>query len=125
MTEEAAAVPVAKKPGSEWFWRFLAVVMVFVIGWVVWIAYQLSPPPLVTTAAFEAAANARATRNTEGRIVPASSDATSDAAPVPEAAASEPAPPKEPPVNVDKLKLSDTLSSVAPQGSRPSSGAAK
>jgi hypothetical protein len=123
MTEEAAAAPPARKPGSEWFWRFLAAVMVFVIGWVVWIAYQLNPPPLVTSAAFEAAAKARATRNSEGRIEPASADTGAASAAAPPA--SEPMPPKEPPVNIDKLKLTDTLSSGAPPAARPDSGAAK
>ena len=120
MTEDATAKP-ARRPGSEWFWRFLAAVMVFVIGWVAWIAYQLSPPPLATSAAFEAAAKARAVRNTEGRIAPASVDADAPAA----APTSVPLPPKEPPVNTEKLKLSDTLSgATAPKGARPERGEA-
>ena len=121
MTEEEATAKPAKRRGNEWFWRFLATVMVFVIGWVVWIAYQLNPPPLVTSAAFEAAAKARAARNTEGRIAPASGEAVAP----PAASASEPLPPKAPPVNVEKLKLSDTLSgATAPQGARPERGEA-
>lgn len=45
---------------GEWFWRFLAAVMLFAVGWSIWIFYQLNPPPLATNAAFEAAAKARA-----------------------------------------------------------------
>ncbi len=36
---------------GEWFWRFLAVVMLIVVGWVVWIAIQISPPDMVLPAA--------------------------------------------------------------------------
>ena len=80
---------------SEWFWRFLAAVMMLAVAWTLWVLYQLNPQPLVTHAAFEAAAKARATQSAQGRIAPA---------PV------EPAPkPAEPPVNVEKLKLSDTI----------------
>jgi hypothetical protein len=45
---------------SELFWRFLAVAMVFTVGWMLWIFYQLSPPPMILNAAFEAAAKAKA-----------------------------------------------------------------
>ena len=45
---------------SESFWRFLAVVMVFTLCWMLWIFYQISPPPLILNAAFEAAARAKA-----------------------------------------------------------------
>src|SRR6185503_12363398 len=44
---------------GEWMWRFLAIVMMFSVGWTVWIIYQLNPPPLVMNAAFEAAAKAK------------------------------------------------------------------
>lgn len=123
MTDEATSAPVRRR-GSEWFWRFLSAVMIFVIGWVVWIAYQLNPPPLVTSAAFEAAAKARAARNTEGRIAPAPIEPAANAEGA--APASEPAPPRAPPVNIEKLRLSDTLSdAAASQGARPERGAAK
>jgi hypothetical protein len=32
--------------GSEWLWRFLALAMLFMVGWVGWIAYQISPSPI-------------------------------------------------------------------------------
>src|SRR5258706_15463635 len=44
---------------GEWMWPFLAIVMMFSVGWTVWIIYQLNPPPLVMNAAFEAAAKAK------------------------------------------------------------------
>jgi hypothetical protein len=76
---------------SEWLWRFLAGGMLFAVGWSVWIFYQINPPALITAAAFEAAAKANAKQNAQGRIA-------------------QPAAPKEPPINADKLKFSDTLS---------------
>jgi hypothetical protein len=82
---------------SEWLWRFLAAVMVFAIGWTMWIFYQLNAPPLITTAAFEAAAKANAKQNTQGVIAPATAPAI-------------PAAVKEPPINADKLKFSEDLS---------------
>ena len=78
---------------SEGFWRFLAAVMLFAVGWAMWIFYQLNPPAVVTNAAFEAAAKAKAAQSAHGIIQPA---------PKPAAAA-------EPPVDLGKLKLSDSL----------------
>lgn len=109
VTQEAAP----RKAVGEWIWRFLAVVMLFSVGWVLWIAYQLNPPMLVTTAAFEAAAKAKASQNASGAITPKPDAGT----PKPEAEAPKPeaeapkaeAAPKEPPVNLEKLKLSDSI----------------
>lgn len=84
---------------SEWFWRFLAAVMMLAVGWSMWIFYQLNVPPLVTSAAFQAAAKAKAAQSARGRIAPAPKLA-------------------EPPVNVDKLRLSDTITA-------PDSGSAE
>jgi hypothetical protein len=83
---------------SEWLWRFLAAVMLFAVGWSIWIFYQINPTPLITPAAFEAAAAAKAAskQSIHGVITPA--------------VAAEPPPPKEPPINADKLRFSETLS---------------
>jgi Na+/proline symporter len=78
---------------GEWFWRFLAAVMLFAVGWTLWIFYQLNPPALVTDAAFEAAAKAKAGQRVHGVIAPA---------PVAPA-------PREAPVNAEKLKYSESL----------------
>jgi len=89
---------------GEWFWRFLAAVMLFAVGWTIWIFTQLNPPQLITTAAFEAAAKAKVDpkQSTQGVIVPASET---------EAGKDQPKEaPKEPPVNAEKLKFSDSLS---------------
>jgi len=84
---------------GEWLWRFLAAMMLFAVGWTVWIYYQLNPPALVTDAAFAAAAKAKANagQSTQGVITPAAApDAPKEA--------------KEPPINADRLKFSDSLS---------------
>ena len=99
---------------GEWLWRFLAIVMMFSVAWTVWIIYQLNPPPLVLSAAYEAAAKAKGKgtpaekQNARGVIVPSAADA-SRAAEAPAAVAQVPAAPKEPPINPEKLKFSDTI----------------
>lgn len=101
---------------GEWFWRFLALVMLVIIGWVVWIAIQISPPEMVLPAAYEAAAQGRASRNSGGSIAQASDtapvQATADPAQPanPAAAAPEsPAVPALPPVNLEKLRLAESI----------------
>ena len=118
---------MAKGKVSEWLWRFLATVMLVAAGWTMWIFYQLNPTPLITNAAFEAAAkakanaNAKASQNAQGVIAPSAggeSAAITPVAPVAQAVPAVPeAPkePKEPPINPDKLKFSDSLSSPAKQ----------
>ena len=103
---------MSKVKVGEWMWRFLAAMMFFSVAWTMWIIYQLNPPPLIMNAAFEAAARAKANarQNTQGVIAPA---AGSDPAPA-IAAPAAPGTPKEPPINPDKLKFSDSLS--APDG---------
>ncbi len=94
---------------GEWFWRFLAIVMLLIVGWVVWIALQISPPDLILPAAFEAAAQGRATRNSGGVIGGAAPQAAAPAIDAPVIAAPPPPVPAEPPVNVDKLKLAESI----------------
>ena len=99
-----------QKQVGEWLWRFLGVVMLFAVGWLIWIFYQINPPALITNAAFEAAAKARASQEKKGPIGPAS--------PAPVAAATADAKteaPRDPPVNLDKLKLSDTIERPIPE----------
>lgn len=114
-TEEHAPT----KAVGEWTWRFLAAVLLFSVGWILWIAYQLNPPMLVTTAAFEAAAKAKASQNAAGVIAPkpeAQAPKAEGEAAKPEAEAPKPEPepvakepPVNPPVNLEKLKLSESI----------------
>jgi hypothetical protein len=119
--EAAAAAPRPQKMLGEWFWRFLAVVMLFTLGWVLWIIYQINPQPLITPAGFEAAAKARASQDAKGLIksaapvaAPAAEAAPPAEAPKPPAEAAAPAP-KEPPVNVERLRLADSIETPIPE----------
>lgn len=125
----------------EWFWRFLAVVMLLSACWVGWIAVQLSAPGIVLPEAFAAAAQARANQNVSGRIgeppagpgASAPAEALAAAAVVASGAAEAPAAPeamaggtssgriggeREPPVNVDKLRLSGSIETPIPDKPR-------
>jgi len=113
--EQKAAAPRRPKHIGEWFWRFLALVMLATVGWIVWIIYQINPQPLITNAAFEAAAKARAaSQDAKGVIAPAPAQAVVAEAPKP---AAEPpkAEPKEPPVNVERLRLADSIETPIPE----------
>ena len=94
----ASSAPVAKQDW-EWLWRFLAAVLLFTVGWVAWVAYHLSPAPLATPAAFEAAAQAGASRSVQGDIKPK-----------PPAAEA-----KQPPVNMEKLRLAESIETPIPE----------
>ena len=118
---------------GEWFWRFLAFVMIFVIGWVAWIAIQISPPDMILPAAYEAAAKGRASRNSAGPITGSTvvvPDQATTAPPVqapaegsPAVAGQPPAPaapatPTEPPVNVEKLRMAESIDTPIPDRTR-------
>jgi len=88
-----------------------------------WIIYQLNPPPLIMNAAFEAAAKAKGKEArgekqvTKGVIAqpgvaasaPAEPGASSAAELRPIPAAQAPVAPKQPPINPEKLKFSETI----------------
>ncbi len=133
--EQTVAPQAAPKQIGEWFWRFLAFVMLLSTAWVVWIIYQINPNPLITNAAYEAAASARASQASKGIIAPAptapaaapadgstpgatqaasSGDPAKPAAPATDAKEAPPEP-KAPPVNVEKLKLSDSIETPIPE----------
>jgi hypothetical protein len=121
------AVPKPQKMLGEWFWRFLAVVMVLTVGWVLWIIYQINPQPLVTKAGFEAAAKARASQDAKGKITPAAGTGTAPSAgdntaqteaAKPPAQAEAPKPPAEtkvPPVNVERLRFAESIETPIPE----------
>ena len=115
---------------SDFFWRTMAMTMLFAVAWVAWLVWQLTPHPIVTELAYQSA---------RGRI-PASADiasSRSDPAPAPQAAAPQPAPTPPPPspaadpppkvaqtrlaqadrVNVDMLRLATELTTPIPQRS--------
>jgi hypothetical protein len=111
---------MSKTKFGEWMWRFLAVVMMFSVGWTVWIIYQLNPPPLVMNAAFEAAAKAKGKapaekQSAQGVIAPpGGAEVASAPAEATAAAPKAPEAPKEPPVNPEKLKFSESIAIPVP-----------
>lgn len=78
-------------PGHEWFWRIVAVLMTVALGWVVWVAWQLYPKPLVTEAAYRAVESAL--RNPPVRAATGSAPAPQAAAAGHASAAAAPVPP--------------------------------
>lgn len=114
MSAAAAQAPGQKKADpatqvGEWFWRFLAAVMLVIVGWVVWIAIQISPPDLILPAAFEAAAQGRATRNSGGVIGGTVQPPGAPAADAPAPVVALQPPVFEPPVNLEKLKMAESI----------------
>lgn len=127
--QTVAPAAAAPKQIGEWFWRFLAAVMLATIAWILWVMYQINPQPLITNAAFEAAASARASQAAKGVIAPAPADGSAPVAaaapgqadpakaaePAPAEAKAPPPEPKAPPVNVERLKLSDSIETPIPE----------
>jgi MSHA biogenesis protein MshN len=134
---------------SDFFWRTMAMTMLFAVAWVAWLIWQLTPHPVVTELAYQ---------SSRGKAS-APADAASprlDSAPAPQAAPPQPAPAlpaalssapadsalskapvlqRSEKVNVDMLRLATELTTPIPQrssgtsSSRPGSkipvGAAK
>jgi MSHA biogenesis protein MshN len=100
------AAPTAARH-REWFWRIVTLLLTVGVAWVLWIAYQILPRPLVTDAAFRAAERARARApiavKVQAPVVPAVAE-VAPAAPVAPKQAEEPLPVKQPPA-AEALKL--------------------
>jgi hypothetical protein len=93
----------ALPPPREWFWRIVGALMLLMLGWLGWVAYQLMPSSLATPAAYQALAQARAARNVqEGHIKPAPQPAAAQA-------------PRKAPVDTEKLRLSDSIETPIPE----------
>jgi len=131
---------------SDFFWRTMAVTMLFAVGWVAWLVWQLTPPhPIVTDLAYESArartaspADVASPRSDSAPAREAPAPQPPPAAPIP---AAGPAPAQATPpqrsdkVNVDMLRLATELTTPIPQrsskaspsrsGSRAPVGAAK
>ena len=131
---------------SDFFWRTMAATMLFAVGWVAWLVWQLTPPhPIVTDLAYESArartaspADVASPRSDSAPAREAPAPQPPPAAPIP---AAGPAPAQATPpqrsdkVNVDMLRLATELTPPIPQrsskaspsrsGSRAPVGAAK
>jgi MSHA biogenesis protein MshN len=127
--------PVSQRTfASDFFWRTMAVTMLFAVGWVAWLVWQLTPPhPIVTDLAYESArarsASPADVASPRSEPAPAREAPAPQAAPPPEApiAAAGPAsaqatpPQRSDKVNVDMLRLATELTTPVPQRSSKAS----
>ncbi len=73
-----------KKMGSDFFWRVLAVMMLFAVGWVAWVVWQILPHPIVTELTDQAARQrASAPKAAADQAAPAFQVAVASPAPPP------------------------------------------
>jgi MSHA biogenesis protein MshN len=122
--------PVKRPVVSEWFWYVMAILMLFAVAWIIWLAWQLNPRPVVTELALEAskaapiaAAKAPAPANPKSSVD--AQTAAHLAAPAPAAA-----PPQDKPAavaatapaadagRIDMLKLATELATPVPERRR-------
>ena len=134
------AHPVPPRPlASDFFWRVMAMAMLFAVGWVAWVVWQLMPRPVVTELAYQAprvnaaAPPSVAAPKSEPALPPqaAAMPAAAKPEPVPSPAAANaaagPAPQKAGKSGFDMLRLATELTTPIPQrrsgASRPASKA--
>jgi MSHA biogenesis protein MshN len=108
---------VPARRDREWFWRIFAALLTVAVAWVIWVAYQLYPPSLVTDAAFRAAESARrSVPPAPAAAVPAAVPPTAVApAAAPPAAASSAAESAAKPPAVQTFRLAQEMAKPAPE----------
>jgi MSHA biogenesis protein MshN len=116
---------------SDFFWRAMAMTMLFAVGWVAWLVWQLSPRPVFTDLVYQsprgkvsapADAPVRFDSAPEPQAAPPQPagptlTAASSSAPADPAAAQAPLPQRSEKVNVDMLRLATELTTPIPQRS--------
>jgi MSHA biogenesis protein MshN len=124
--------PVKRPLLTEWFWYAMAVVMLLAVAWIIWLAWQLNPRPIVTDLAYQTApkADAQAAAPKAAAPAPANPKSSVDAqtaAHLAQPAAEQPAAaqpqdkPAAPPAEasrVDMLKLTTELGTSVRERSR-------
>jgi MSHA biogenesis protein MshN len=120
--------PVKGGMATEWFWYAMAVLMLFAVAWIIWLAWQLNPRPVVTELAFQSpnAAAQPAAPKAAAAPAPANPKSSVDsqtAAQLAAPAAPQPQPkpasaPAEPVAKVDVLKLTTELATPVQQKPR-------
>lgn len=115
-TAEPRVQPVPRNaPGREWFWRTLAVLILFALAWVGWVAYQVWPRPIATELAYKTAEEANA------RAAPAPQAPARAEPPQPDVPSPAPAAPPPVPVAAERT---DSAPAAAAATSAPASAAA-
>ena len=93
--QQPGAAPAESRPRRDWelFWRIIAVLMIMVIGWIVWVLYQITPRSIVTPLVYESQARRSAALQADASAAAARSAAEEGAGalsmpqPAPEVAA--------------------------------------
>jgi MSHA biogenesis protein MshN len=141
LSQHMHAVP-KRTLASDFFWRTMAMLMLFAVGWVAWLVWQLTPHPIVTDLVYQSsrekasapAASSRAdpapapqSAAAQPPALPAGSSSAAPAAvqpapALPAASASVGSPTARPPqrsekINVDMLRLATELTTPIPQRS--------
>jgi len=124
MSQHAHAV-AARSFGSDFFWRVMAMVMLFAVGWVAWVVWQLMPRPVVTELAYQgprasaaasvAAPQAEPARPPQAAVAPAAPKPEPVASAAPSRVAEAPAPQKAGKSSFDMLRLATELTTPVPQ----------
>src|SRR5258708_12790233 len=76
------AVP-ARTLASDFFWRTMAMLMLFAVGWVAWLVWQLTPHPVVTDLVYQ---------SSRGKASAPAASSRPDSAPAPQSASPQPPP---------------------------------
>ncbi len=124
LAEHVHSVP-ARKLASDFFWRAMAMLMLFAIAWVAWLVWQLSPRPVVTEIVLQsfqekvspakAAASPPALSAAPGPRPAAAASPASKPAPTAVAKARPAAQTRR--ANVDMLRLASELTTPIPKRS--------
>jgi MSHA biogenesis protein MshN len=122
--------PVKQGGLSEWFWYVMAILMLFAVAWVIWLAWQLNPRPVVTDLALQTP-HAVAPAPAAKAVAPANPKSSVDAQTAAHlaAAAPAPAPSQDKPAavaaaaaadsaRIDMLKLATELATPVPAAKR-------
>jgi MSHA biogenesis protein MshN len=117
----------ARTLASDFFWRTMAMLMLFAVGWVAWLVWQLTPHPVVTDLVYQSSQGKASAPAASSRLdpVPAPRSAPPQPAPaLPAASASAasataqaPLPQRSEKINVDMLRLATELTTPIPQRS--------
>ena len=102
---------------SDFFWRTMAMMMLFAVSWVAWLVWQLMPRPIVTELAYQ---SSRQKVSAPAPQAVAPGPAPSSSAPD-SAGAQAPLPQRSDRVNVDMLRLATELTTPIPRRSSRSS----
>jgi MSHA biogenesis protein MshN len=96
---------------SNFFWRFMAAAMLFAVGWVAWVVWQLTPHSVVTDLAYQSPAAAKLAAPVA--VAPPAAP-KAEPAPAPPRVAEAPAAPAARP-GIDMLRLATALARPIPE----------